>query len=123
MDFLDSLLDLSPPVALLAALNAFGYALKKSPLQNWIIPIALPILGGVLYPLISETARVSHSVNNPTVFNGVIGFLIGSAATGFNQALRQFVWRDKKTNDDTAFLKRDDVQRTTASPNVPLDKP
>lgn len=123
MDFLDSLLDLSPPIALLAALTVLGYALKKSPIQNWVIPLLLPAVGSVVYPFVAEIAEVSYTVRNPTVFNGIIGFLIGWASTGGNQAIRQFVWRDKKTNDDTAFLKKDDVQRTTASPNMPVDKP
>jgi len=40
-----------------AACNMAGYALKKSPAPDWLIPFALPIIGAALYCGITEQRK------------------------------------------------------------------
>jgi len=60
--------------------NALGSILKGIPnFPDWMIPIALPIVGSVGLP----------ALQGWTAKNVVEGFLCGSAAVGLNQAVRQ----------------------------------
>lgn len=93
MNEITDLLQSSPPVALALVLNVVGLALKKTPLPNWIIPVALPVLGALLYPYIAETGKVNFECRNPEILLGVYGALIGSGSVGLNQMLRQFLGR------------------------------
>lgn len=85
---------LSPPIALALALNLLGMALKRSPMPSWGIPTVLPLLGGVAYPFIAETGKVSFECRNPDVLLAIYGVVIGAGAVGLNQAVRQFLGRN-----------------------------
>ncbi len=93
---MENLTELSPPLALAFALNVIGYLLKQSPIPNWLIPLILLTLGGAAYPFIAEAGKISYHVNNPMVFNVIIGLCIGGASTGLHQVFRQFM--DRKNN-------------------------
>jgi hypothetical protein len=102
-DLLD-FLSVSPPIALAAALNGLGLALKKSPVPNWLIPLLLPIIGAAVYPFLAEPGKVNFECNNPAMLHGIYGFIIGSASVGLNQMFRQFNGR-RNRNGDTEILR------------------
>ena len=93
MNELSQLSELSPPILLALALNLLGSFLKKSPIQDWLIPFVLIGVGAAVYPVIAEVGKVSFAVASPTAFNAVIGAVIGGASVGINQAFRQFTNR------------------------------
>ena len=85
---LEGLSKLSPPVLLMLFLNLVGYGLNKNPyVENKFIPVILFILGGILYPFIGI---LDATQRHPHVHLGIIGMIIGGAAVGANQILRQF---------------------------------
>lgn len=94
MEQLTDLIQSSPPVALALALNVVGIGLKRTAIPNWIIPLALPVIGAVVYPMIAEPGKVNFECRNPAVLLGVYGFVIGSGSVGLNQMLRQFLGRN-----------------------------
>jgi hypothetical protein len=100
MELLTKATELSPPVLLAVVLNALGFALKKSPMPDWVIPLFLPTLGAAAFPFIAEVGKVSYQVQNPIVFNCIIGAALGFGAVGINQAFRQFLDRKTDTKDD-----------------------
>lgn len=109
MNELTELLQSSPPIALALALNAIGLALKKSPLQSWLIPLLLPTIGAVAYPFIAEVGKVNFECRNPDLLLAIYGFVIGSGSVGLNQMLRQFL--DRRNEDgETKFLKKDETK-------------
>lgn len=101
----------SPPIALAIALNLLGLALKKSPIQNWIIPLALPVAGAIAYPFIAESGKINFECKNPDMLLAVYGFVIGSGSVGLNQMLRQFLDR-KNGSGNTEFLKKPTNEET-----------
>lgn len=96
MSELSQLSELSPPILLALALNLLGAFLKKSPIQDWLIPFVLIVAGAIVYPTIAEVGKVSFDVSNPVMFNAVIGAVIGGASVGINQAFRQFITRKEQ---------------------------
>lgn len=85
-------LNAAPPVILVVSLNGFGWALKFVPkLPNYIIPLALPIAGALLWPLIGDYSPVILKAKMPTVLMGLYGFGLGWVAVGANQTLRKLM--------------------------------
>lgn len=91
----EQLLKLSPPVLLAVFLNVIGFSLKKVPwLPGWSIPLLLIAAGAGMFPYIADQASVSYQVENPAVFNGIIGGCIGGLAVGLHQAVSGFMKRN-----------------------------
>lgn len=90
---LDQITQLSPPVALAAALWVLGSILKRSPVPDWLIPFFLPLAGAVAFPFIADVSEVNFNVKSPAAFQAVIGFCIGGAAVAMNEAGKQFLNR------------------------------
>ena len=90
---LDQITQLSPPVALAAALWFLGAFLKRSPVPDWLIPFLLPLVGAIAFPLIADVSEVNFNVKSPAAFQAVIGFCIGGASVAMNEAGKQFVNR------------------------------
>lgn len=90
---LDQITQLSPPVALAAALWVLGVGLKRSPVPDWLIPFLLPIAGAIAFPFIADTSEVNFNVKSPAMFHAVIGFCIGGASVAMNEAAKQFTNR------------------------------
>lgn len=85
---LSSLQTMSPPVLFMLFLNLLGYGLAKSPFfDNRFIPVVLFAVGGIVYPFIGI---LDATQRHPHVHLSIIGFIIGGAAVGANQLLRQF---------------------------------
>lgn len=90
---IDQITQLSPPVALAAALWVLGVGLKRSPVPDWLIPFLLPIAGAIAFPFIADTSEVNFNVKSPAMFHAVIGFCIGGASVAMNEAAKQFTNR------------------------------
>lgn len=97
-DLVNGIVNVSVPVALLAALNVVGYVLSKLPenkIPNWTIPFILPLLGAILYPLVGSYTEVAKAAKVPWLVMSFYGIGIGGAAVGANQALRQWLGRNE----------------------------
>lgn len=105
MSEITDIMQASPPIALAIALNLLGLALKNSPIQNWMIPLLLPVIGSAAYPFIAERGKVNFECANPVVLLAIYGFVIGAGSVGFNQMLRQFLDR-KNGSGNTGLLKK-----------------
>jgi len=79
-----------------AACNMAGYALKKSPAPDWLIPFALPIIGAALYCGITDCS----------VRTGLLGAALGWSAVGTNQALRQATGEIRRRTGNTEIIKK-----------------
>ena len=102
-DTLNELLQLSPPVALLIAINMLGYALKRSPVRSDLIPFIALTAGAVAYPFV---ARDNPVAANSLGMNVIIGFCIGGASVGLHQGVRSIL------NMRTGNTKIDPVPKT-----------
>lgn len=111
-----AILQFSPPMALLVVLIFFGIFLKKTPLQDWTIPILLMITGGIVYPFIAEIGKITnYTMRSPVMYNVLIGGCLGGAATGLHQIVKKFAQRnfsiniDNLTSSDTTIISKDSV--------------
>jgi hypothetical protein len=76
------LLELSPPILLALALNLVGYALRQSPVPNWLIPFLLMLIGAGTAPfLFTGPGTMAQRI--------LQGLVLGGFAVGLNQAWRQ----------------------------------
>lgn len=100
MDFdviVKSVLEMSPPVALVAALYAMGMLIRKiEKIPSWLAPVLTVIVGTVVYPMIADRAGVSHNIRNPEIFNWIIGFLLGCVPAGAYEAFMALKNRGKE---------------------------
>lgn len=71
-------------IGVVAFLNAVGYAVKQSPVRNWLIPYILAGIGAVFCPLLGDASSVKD-----IAWLAIIGVTQGMAAVGVNQAFRQ----------------------------------
>ncbi len=104
---LDDLLQLKAIPLLFVACNVIGMVLKKSPVQNWLIPWVLLIIGAVTYPFISDPGDAPYAMRSPLVHSMLIGAIIGWASVGGHQALsalRESV--GQRTDGGTTFMKK-----------------
>lgn len=123
---LESILDLSPPFLLALAINFLLLFGKRAPfVPDWTLPLLAMAAGGLVYPLISDAAKVSYQCRHPDAFNAVMGVAIGGMAVAFHQTFRQIIGlgRQVAKEGDTACLFRKDVsgRSGTSGPNPPLD--
>lgn len=79
---------------LVGVMNMIGFALKKSPIQNWAIPWILMILGAAGYPFVSPDCHLSDVQS--VVLHVIQGVFFGGAAVGLHQGVSQY--RDAKSN-------------------------
>lgn len=86
---IETLTKLSPPVALVAVCNVIGLVLSKiKKLDNEWIPFVLILFAGTAYPMIADSANMPWDIPYPVAYKVLIGFLIGGASVGINQAKR-----------------------------------
>ena len=102
MPDITQLLDLTPPVALLFALNFLIWILKKAApnFPRWTIPMLAFALGGIIFPLISESGKVPYQMRSPLTSQILIGLIIGGASVGGNQCFVRTMQRLGFWNDD-----------------------
>lgn len=97
----NEIINMSPPLALIALLNLIGFSLKKSPIKDGYIPLVLIVIGGAVYPYISDIGQITFKVRNPFVLQAIYGALFGGASVGINQVWKQFMGGEKKSSEDT----------------------
>ena len=95
MEFIEIILQSSPPVLLAISINLVIFFLKKSPVADWTLPFIAMALGAILYPLIAEVRELPHNVKSPVIHSAVIGLAIGGFSVAINQGWRQ--WRTGKS--------------------------
>lgn len=117
-ELINDLVHMSPPVALAAALWVVGTIIKRSRIENWLIPFILPLLGALTYPFIADTSKVSYEVHSPMLVNALIGVTIGWMATAADQTIWQFISRTKNPDGKTSFLAKPD-ETTPVPPSPP----
>lgn len=102
MPDITQLLDLTPPVALLFSLNLFIWILKKAApnFPRWTIPSLAIALGGIIFPLISDTGKVPYQMRSPITSQILVGLIIGGASVGGNQWLVRTMQRLGFWNED-----------------------
>lgn len=90
---MEDILKLSVPVFLLVFLNVVGWIVKSATnLNNKHIPLILAFLGAILLPVLLyfEPGDYKEMGNfQPKAF--LLGFIIGGAAVGANQLIRQYL--------------------------------
>lgn len=97
MNELNGILEFSPLVLLVVALNCLGLLLKR---VNWhpdrLIPMTLPFVGAAIWGMIGDAAPVSwiSSAKHPEIVNMLVGFVAGSVSVWGNQAVRQLVTKE-----------------------------
>lgn len=90
----ESIIKISPPMALMLALNAMLYFLRQTPIvPNWLASWIIVWSGAFIYPLISKPGLITADVPYPVVANGMTGFLIGFSAVGSHRTFQQAVQR------------------------------
>lgn len=81
------------PVALAAVLNLIGFAIKKSPIPNWAIPLIIMAIGGAAFPQIADYSKITYECKNPQILMALFGVGIGGVSVGLHQGLKQFIDR------------------------------
>ena len=97
---LNILTKLTPVPLLVIGLNVIGLGLKKLPvIPNWLIPIALPVIGAIVYPFIGSMVPVPgiERLDYPCVFYGLIGLVCGGIAVWGHQVVTQW---GNRNNDE-----------------------
>lgn len=109
IDF-EQLKQLSPPILLIVVINALMFGAKRVPfIPNWIIPVVSMAMGGILYPLISKTGDVPYTVRCPDCLQILFGLIIGFAAVGCHQQVKQLFNRFGISTGDTEVITKDSV--------------
>lgn len=88
------------PVALAAVLNIVGFALKKSPAPDWLIPIIIMVIGGAAFPQIADYSKITYECKNPQVLMALFGVGIGGVAVGLHHGFKQFMGRNVDVKDE-----------------------
>lgn len=126
----DSILKMSPPVALMVGLNSVMYFLRRTPkLPMWLVPWIIMFLGSTIYPLITHSGDMIFSVPYPVVAQAIIGLIIGFSAIGSHRLFEQTVWRfgldkngtnDQRTDEpvdhETVFLTKQEADKKRHRP-------
>lgn len=97
----DKLLNASPPVLVVLAINALLIPLKHVPkFPIWLLPFVAMAAGILIYPLVAGWSSR----------NIVLGFLFGAASVGLHQQLKQFFYRKeeytRQRTGNTEFIKK-----------------
>lgn len=82
-DFIETFFQQPPRIAIVLGLVVFGYGLKRSVINDRWIPLILPVLGIILFPVALGTGPDSWGGL------GVEGFVGGCLAVWINQCYRQ----------------------------------
>jgi hypothetical protein len=122
----DSILKMSPPVALMVGLNSLMYYLRRTPhIPLWLVPWVIMILGAVTYPMITNSGDMIFTVPYPLVAQSIIGFIIGFAAIGVHRLFEQTMWRfgyDKNGGNGTSQHKATGEKFETDLKKRPTEK-
>lgn len=90
--------DITQGGTILLLLNGFGAALKRIPkFPDWLIPFVLPAAGAI-----GNCAMEGHW-NGPVAISGMV---LGMAAVGGNQMLRQGVEVVREKTGNTAIIEK-----------------
>jgi hypothetical protein len=100
---------LSPPVLLALVLNGIGLFLKRSPINDWLIPFILIALGAIIYPFIADVAEVAEGTRNATAYRVVVGAAIGVVSVGAHATIKQFLGRKNGTGQ-TDYIRKPESQ-------------
>lgn len=107
IDF-DQLLQLKAPVILILVLNAAMFVVKRIPaVPDWIIPTLSFIGGGIGYPLMSNPGDVPFTARCPLCVQFFFGLILGYAAVGCHQQVKQFLNRKGISTGDTEIITKD----------------
>lgn len=118
---------MSPPVALVAGLNAFMYFARRTPkIPKWLVPWLTMGSGAVVYPLITDQAEMIFRVPYPVIAQAITGFLIGFAAIGSHRLFEQTMWRfgyekngTPKDHDTAQIVKTEEDKKRHRPPPSP----
>jgi hypothetical protein len=89
-DLVTFITDAAPSVILVLSLNGLGLALKRMPfIADWVIPLALPVVGSIIYPFVGEYSPGVLKAQFPKLLMSLYGFGLGWVAVGANQFWRQ----------------------------------
>src|SRR5512139_1426248 len=89
-----AIMEASPPVLLAIVLNVFRYLLKKSPVSNWVIPWALVLGGGVIFPFICDKQTVVYNAEYPWVYTFILGCCVGGLSVALYEGVSGFLGRN-----------------------------
>lgn len=102
---IDTITQLSPPLALALFLNFVGFFIKKSPINNIYIPLILMLLGAGIYPFIADIASIDEvKVRNPFMLHMIYGACIAGLSVATHQTFTSFM--QSKETSDTQFIKK-----------------
>lgn len=122
-ELIESITSISPTVGLWLVINIVLIYLKRAPsIPNWTLPFLASIIGGTVYPLISDPGKISFTVRYPILIQVIQGIIIGFAATGLHQAFKQWMNRFGISTGDTEVLTRNTNEKTNPNP-APLPGP
>ena len=96
---------LSPCALLAMLLMGLGVVLKRSPVEDWLIPFILIGLGALLYPFIADVTEIARGVKHPGIYRVVVGATIGTVSVGTHGTFRQFL-RRKGDDGTTKFYRK-----------------
>jgi len=97
-------MQLSPPALLSLTLFFIGMILKRSPISDWMIPLILAVLGGLIFPYIAETGKLNYQVRNPFLLHSLFGVALGAVPTWAKESLKQIRERPKTAEGKTEFM-------------------
>ena len=110
-EWLDAILQCSPPLALALAINLALFASKRIPMPGWVRPILAMGIGAIAYPFLADISKLNYNVRSPALYLTLIGTSIGGLSVCFNQVVRQ--WIKSKTGSDPMS----DTDEITKSPD------
>lgn len=121
IDF-DQLLQLKAPLLIVLGLNCVMFILKRIPfVPDWLIPTFSFIGGGIAYPLFSSPGDVPFTSRCPLCVQTFFGLILGFAAVGGHQQVKQILNRLKISTGDTEVFTKDSAAPTT--PETPKPNP
>lgn len=109
MPELTQLKDLSPPIVLWVVLNIVAIILKRVPqFPDWLIPVTSVVLGGIIYPLVTDPGKVSFAVRCPVCAQVLTGMMAGGIAVASHAQFKQFMQRFGLSTGDTEIITPED---------------
>lgn len=92
-ELIAQLSDLSPEGLFVVGCIGFGIALKRSPIQDWIIPYILGITGAIIAPFLFEYGKIPYTMTYPWVYLSIKGAVLAGFSTTLHQYVKQFINR------------------------------
>lgn len=99
-EWLDSVIQASPPIALALVINLMLWTTRKVPVPGWTRPVAAMVAGGAAYPFLAEAGKIAYQIRSPMLYSVIIGLCIGGLSVSLNQTVRH--WIKSKTGIDPA---------------------